>query len=322
MKIRKVSFLFHFILSAILLGCSTSIRPAKITGNHQEISTSESSATILPSQAREPTGTLIPTEYKTPTVVSTSINIVPTWTPLPTVPLDQYQDFMVKLLEDNRGCKLPCLWGITPGETSWEETKQFFDSFATTGWSPDHNAGFAFVSPPYDIDYIDKLGYEFYVSDGVIMSISTVNHHFPQIDAWYSLPGILQNLGEPDQVSIYTDGKNRAGIRHSGLILFYAEYGAIIESTSFSEVNAYGDEIKMCPWGLGNYMNTWAVDLGLTYEDAVELYVDNADHGLPNPRPLHEVTDIDTQIFFETFREPDNKACITTYLKYWPTFNK
>jgi hypothetical protein len=76
-----------------------------------------------------PTPTYLSTEETT--ALPTTINqILPTLTPLPALSVEEAQAFVDELLETNHGCDLPCWWGITPGETTWEEAYQFFASFA------------------------------------------------------------------------------------------------------------------------------------------------------------------------------------------------
>lgn len=320
MKNRSIYFLSSFVIFTILLGCIKTNNLEEVTINFPVITVTESLKTDFPSKTQELTGTLIPTESKTPIVFSSPTKSLPTWTPFPTIPTEENQEYVSGLLEDNGGCKLPCLWGIMPGETTWRETRQFFDSFARTSSLDQY--GYGYVEPPFESEYINRLSFHFKVEDRLVVGISTYNWYFPQIQAWYYLPRVLQKHGEPDQVSIYTDGKNRAGSRPTGLILFYEDYGSMIEYVSFSEIRAKGEEIVICPEGTYNIMYLWTQGERITYEEAVERFVENVEQGLPMPRPLQEVSDMDPQTFYEVFKDPDNKPCLTTYLEYWPNFNK
>ncbi|MFT3893686.1 MAG: hypothetical protein QM730_18815 [Anaerolineales bacterium] len=69
-------------------------------------------------------------------ITSTSTLMIPTLTPtphptlsatqtiVPTLSTDEALQQIKELYKDNGGCDLPCWWGIVPGETTWEQTKQ------------------------------------------------------------------------------------------------------------------------------------------------------------------------------------------------------
>jgi len=320
MKNRNIYFLSSFFIFTILAGCIRTNNLEEIIINYPVKTVTESSKTDFPSKTQEPTGTLIPTESKTPILFSSPTKLLPTWTPFPTIPTEEYQEYVSGLLEDNGGCKLPCLWGIMPGETTWRETRQFFNSFARTSSLDQY--GYAYVEPPFESEHIDRFSFNFAVEDRLVVGIKTYNWYFPQIQAWYYLPNLLQKHGEPDQVSIYTDGKNRTGSRPTGLILFYEDYGSIIEYVSFSEIMAKGEEIIICPEGTYNVMYLWPQGERITYEEALYGYMESENWNYPAPQKLEEVTNIDAEAFYEAFKALDNKPCLTTYLEYWPNFNK
>lgn len=74
------------------------------------------------------TSPLTPTPTQTKTLTPT-LTPTPTWTPLPTIPPDERLDAMLDLLYTNAGCRLPCWWGIIPGETSWTSARRFLQAF-------------------------------------------------------------------------------------------------------------------------------------------------------------------------------------------------
>jgi hypothetical protein len=62
---------------------------------------------------------------ETPTTF-TNIEIVEkTMTPVNLLSREQQ---LTQTYETNGGCKLPCYWGITPGETSWDVASMFVSS--------------------------------------------------------------------------------------------------------------------------------------------------------------------------------------------------
>jgi hypothetical protein len=262
----------------------------------------------------EPTPSIAPTATSSPT--ATSIIISPTWTPLPLVPTEDLQTFVSELLEDNTGCKLPCLWGIIPGETPWEEASQFLNTFAHTGYA-ENQAGFAAVRSPIGRgDESFTIQYSFLVTDGVITSIEFYN--WPELSSWHYLSKILNDYGPPDEVGLYTEGKQYTGSRISSLILFYADPGFMIEYVSFRKVEAVGDKVLFCPEGNYSFIYMWSKGLDYSFDEAITAYP--VVYESASPRPIGEVSNMDIQSFYHAFRDPNTNACIETDLAAWPHF--
>jgi hypothetical protein len=144
----------------------------------------------------------------------------PTHTPIfvPTLALEKQQEFY-EFLAQNGGCELPCLWGITPGETllddAFETILRFvvnpnFATYQVRGIEPrnaySHNV--TVISPVY-LDNslnIDSKGQStvrglristFSTKDGY--SVFLQKEHFEK----YSLLYVLERFGVPD--AIYMD---------------------------------------------------------------------------------------------------------------------
>jgi hypothetical protein len=108
-------------ISLILIGCiSENIPREKYAASTVIIP----SSTLLPTE----TLTLIPTETKTSVPTSTFIIPTPTLylTPLPTL---SFYKTAYLLYEANNICSLPCWWGISPGISTWTESKQWIEHF-------------------------------------------------------------------------------------------------------------------------------------------------------------------------------------------------
>ena len=79
----------------------------------------------------KPSVTLTPTKYRTASqTTSPRPTKIPTLKPLPTLTTQEALLKVEDLFLHNGGCELPCWWGITPGETTWQSTQQFLASFA------------------------------------------------------------------------------------------------------------------------------------------------------------------------------------------------
>ena len=114
-----ITIVFFFIIgcqSDILLDSTTgasTVLPLKSPGVSTNQPTSTSSGEI----------TSVPEIIKSPTALFTSVTtvVVPTYTPFSTLSPSGSISLVLELLQNNPSCLLPCWWGITPGETSWQD---------------------------------------------------------------------------------------------------------------------------------------------------------------------------------------------------------
>src|SRR3990172_6047576 len=81
--------------------------------------------TILPPEAALAEQTLMPLPAATlgPT-------LTPVWTPRPTLAEAEAAQALRDLIMTNGGCGLPCVWGLTPGETTWRDAEAILLTFS------------------------------------------------------------------------------------------------------------------------------------------------------------------------------------------------
>jgi hypothetical protein len=131
--ILAVSIIYVLITS----GCEPKITNRQPVGSSVPALTL-SSPTVAP---RRPTATIplsltatselrIVTETASVTPITTATAVPPTLTPAPTLTTRQAQEMVLDLLKNNAGCELPCYWGITPGETTWQDALIYLASFS------------------------------------------------------------------------------------------------------------------------------------------------------------------------------------------------
>lgn len=115
MNKRVLTFIFIlFLLPGLVTGCNNKLSPDQ--------NNNAPTSTLVPS----PTHSLLPTMTKTSKTIAT---FVPS---LPPISKDE-------LIATNGNCKLPCFWGIQPGETKWSDLLRLFeqiDARGATGLSP------------------------------------------------------------------------------------------------------------------------------------------------------------------------------------------
>ena len=128
--IRRLVFGGLMILALFVSACETPPTSRARSEMPGAISTTAPYTKVAPSETATATSTATakPTRTSTPTATATNIR-TPTWTPLATLPAAEAAKFARDLYTNNAGCKLPCWWGATPGETQWNTTDQFLSSF-------------------------------------------------------------------------------------------------------------------------------------------------------------------------------------------------
>jgi hypothetical protein len=206
--------------------------------------TSAPSPTTMPRPTATPRPTLPPSPTPTPTQTPTATPL-----PFPTLEPEEMQAFIAEMLATNGGCELPCWWGITPGETRWDDMVRSFNERSVrveeNGWLDlKYQIGRRGDRPVYD----SALEVTFRREGDLVQGVTVRNnrHRGPSPDdftaLWqrYALQPMLSRHGAPSQVHLnLTVGAPSAGgagnfpdyrmwvtyeeqgiaIRYSGLVL-------------------------------------------------------------------------------------------------------
>ena len=148
------------------------------------------------------TDTPFPTETPPVTITSTA-TLAPLATPKPSLtPLPTSNDSGLairRLLINNGGCRLPCFWGITPGETTVDEFHQFVNQFPQEAKSLWEDKGLYtfFYTPPITTDIASTL---FFFHDEQFIQAVGIPHESAYLS--FPLTRLLSEYGMPDQVLI------------------------------------------------------------------------------------------------------------------------
>jgi hypothetical protein len=137
----------------------------------------------------------------------------PTPTPMPTAypTLDSQGrlNFVLNALKTNRGCALPCWWGITPGKTTWEE---MVNTFARQGIGLDVESNQLFLSIDNDKGYAEQAAdVTFAEQDGRVQNIDIDAEYYHVLaeakysEVWrnYTLDKVLTHYGIPTEVYLH-----------------------------------------------------------------------------------------------------------------------
>ena len=213
------------LMLLFLMGCSPKdiLPPAAVPETLEPTQTPTSAFTRTPA----PSPTTIPF---TATALPTPVTPVPTWLP------EEQETYLLDLIETNRDCKLPCLFGIQPGISTWEEIRSVESPFYFRDvYRPDDN-GFLYLHSHVQ-DKITHLDAAFSGSGPRIEHITAAAYIFLPGDPHYSpvmaragrgyfLPSILAEYGKPSRIRLYVQRPTLSNSRSlAEILLFYDQLG-------------------------------------------------------------------------------------------------
>lgn len=320
----------------IMSGCSMSTTPDSVV-TVTASPTFEIPTTQPPTSTHEPTLTNTPTSSptltktatasRTPTVTASPTNTA-TWTPVPTLHPDEALEEVLKLYADNGGCELPCWWGITPGETTWEATHQLLAPLGIIAEGASSRNGVVIFSTefivPKRINPRGYLGSAIWVKDGVVIAISLGGNRV--MDGFdYSLAGLLEMFGQPEEIWLEIHPKSSDDKPYYYLQLFYPTLGIKIGSQrGFAQVRE--DVITLCPAEFSDYSKVslgfllWSSTETVDFKEIDKVLLDDLIPWHPDKYQLLEdlTTDIDNAAFYETYVNPNTNDCFDVALDAVP----
>lgn len=286
----------------------------------------------------------------TPSPSPTATSQPPTETPLPTLSAEGMSKLILALMKDNGGCRLPCLWGMTPGKTDIQTLDEFMAQFYDVETSDDYFrvqdfndiGGFSLIFNESKIHvlvdfsyYEDRsgTGLEILAMFGYLMGeFGTTSEGaldlrpiygdalFTQTLQYYTLPSILAAYGLPEQVLLATwpDDPDRLDIKSwpFSLVLLYPAQGIFVEYVSIRE--RAGDHFVGCPAKSHIYLGVWDPENPLSFRKVVqkagsvinELNIDYF-------KPVEVATTMTLDEFYQTFKHAENTACLETPIDLW-----
>lgn len=350
MKIQFAFLLLSLLfLIVIFTGCVQS--PEKLA-TPSPVTTNFPVPSNPPTETMQPTLTLSPASTNTikPLSIPTVVPTLPTFTPtfISTLSVEDARQRLLDLLANNGGCQLPCLWGITPGKSSYLEAHSIMISLSGIAETVHPDS----ISPLYvDVEdnshpnkrVVDRLNTKLgddYGTDGIISSISfgalqeevtfDANGNWtekrPIFDsttfgkrvAYYSLAHVLTEQGVPASVMIQFNGASLYPDYALGLdiALIYPDQGIWV-NYKMPMQNRANAKVG-CPNGSAQ------VDMELFpsgNRNSFYAQLDQTNWGVTKGayKPLEEVTGMSVEKFYETFRNPTSDQCIQAPANLWPT---
>lgn len=265
--------------------------------------------TVSPLPSHTPTPTQAPTTR--PTAAATK-------TPVPTLTAEEAMEGVRDLFENNAGCRLPCWWGLIPGETEWIKAQNFLSPYAsgfyTTGsiYDPEYYME-AYIPTPSDI-LQSFLLQRYTIRQGIIgmieMDVGNIRNYY--------LHQFLNDYGPPLEVWLSTYSEPREDDLPFSMALFYGEQGIMIVYGNQADKEA--EKIVACfDYYLGAHLSLWSPDENLTFEEVAKQTITSGPPPQHEYLELGEVTGMDVMTFYEAFRNIDNTACLETPAELWPS---
>ena len=182
---------------------------------------------------RIPTSTLTSTPVASPTAIpftATPVTPVPTWRP------QEQEAYLLNLIETNNNCRLPCLFGIQPGISIWEEIRSVESPFYLRKvYLPDSNG---FLYPHFHVkDKIGHLDVAFSGTGHLVEHITADEYIFWRSDPryspamakatrGYSLPNFLDQYGMPSRILLQVQEQIESNSGNlAEILLFYDHLG-------------------------------------------------------------------------------------------------
>lgn len=273
-----------------------------------------------------PSFTPLPTD--TPTLTSAS-------TMIPTLPEEEARIKLLELLSDNGGCRLPCLWAVTLGKSTYQEAQDTLAPLASISGLTGFIREGGTVSPVYvegELEIYTAVGFLANPDNNIVYHISfNAEAHRPVEQGGYEnvfdseffgdkvstymLPHVLSEQGPPSSVSIATLGGplTRGGTGGFDILLLYPNHGILVNYTT--QMHLVGANVRGCPSNAHVEVKLYPPGHGDSFFELLE----QIDWSVKNNwyKPLEEVTSMSVGEFYEAFRKPTDK-CIETPANLWP----
>ncbi len=327
------------LLTILLVGCmklsERTVTPS-IVAPTLLIAEALETGTVTPMLTHSPDGTSTVTSISTHSPTGT---LTPSFTvqTIPTLTTEDAYKKLLDLLENNGGCRLPCLWGIIPAKSTSNDAMSIL--FPLSGI-----AGINSFSPN-----IGTINLRLTLEDGLNINISVVylskNNIVNQIAfsseayherkgglgldsifnstifgdklRFYMLPNILSEFGRPSSVMITSlaqpPSQSRGGdIGYFRVLLLYPEQGILIHY--ITQINNIGQNVVGC-------LTNAHVELDIYPPGVGGVFFQNIDPSTQediknNYKPIEDVTTLTMEDFYQAFRQPTDK-CIETPANLW-----
>lgn len=255
-----------------------------------------------------------------------------TITALPTYSSEIAAEQFTMWFNQDKNCKLPCIIGITPGETSFADAANIISQYGINTYITIEGKEISTTTyfPNFENE-IHRVDLSFYKSsEGVISRIrilggvkpqnGNANYEEPQYQRFWHrffIPEILNTYGNPQFIYLDTTLQS-AHLETSypfALWLVYPQYGFYLRYEGWNSKNK--DIIVICPNQSEIEIRIW----DKKYFDHDFFLKDDSVLAKPfalGPQPIETVTSFTKDTFIEKFRTSNVDTCFETPAANWP----
>jgi hypothetical protein len=312
--------LIILVLLLSVIGCNTqsSTVPSAIH-TKQSISPTKFIVTELAASTISPT-TAIPAQTLSPqlTVVRSATfiaTLTPTWAPILTLSKNQANARIYRLLENNGDCKLPCWFGIIPGVTSWREARNLLQPFSEVDNQDPYEVVIGtkvYQGSSHTITFPlpegKKMGGAYIADLDGIISLIRVGEHTTAIGK-FNLSSLLTEYGKPDQVFVDSTIHVPYTPFPFEILLYYQDQNILAKFNL--DGKRQQESICAYPQDKGPQLWLWSNESKFELsQGAFPEWVLGTDE--EKPLLIDQVTDLNTDSFYQTFKNSKYSGSICT----------
>jgi hypothetical protein len=264
--------------------------------------------------------TMMPTRKISTFTPTISPSLTSTTTPISTIPPDKANEYVLQMLRTNGNCEFPCWWGISPGISSWDGTRNLLAPIASVIADFPKNNG----NVKYEVDLPDPEGRSwnkqliaaFYVNQSGIIDIMSAPVE------QNSLQDLIKKYGIPTEAWVSFIGDFPGDPVEYFLALYYPKDGIMaIRGGSGHKISLGNmDFLRMCSDEFGKYSQLllWSPKDTRTFYD-IAFAVDLARSGDIGFGRIGDVSELDENEFANKLLSTTNFCFETPYDK-WPIY--
>ena len=271
---------------------------------------SSATPTRMPSQTKTPTRTITPTA-------------VPTQTLPPTLSVIEQKYYLFELLKTNANCRLPCWWGILPGETSWETAYPILGHIGSRIYNTPFSDGTVSHSISVDLEGPVYNNFNFNSKNNQVEYIYIrMEGYYNPAEAkkyWrsYSPKQMILDYGQPTRILTMVFGSENGTVFYY-LLLFYDDQGIMAFYRGTARQSVLNNELtyRVCP--VWEYP-TWLPHLKLYLQSPDSLIpLEELAHLSSDPKPLEMISQTTVEEFTTNVLTGENPPCFETLQSIWP----
>jgi len=336
---KKKTIIANLLLGLLIFGC----QPSTTMPTHSPNTIATFPAKLAPTASVIASITIIPTASQTPEPL--------TPTPLPTISAGTTKESLTQFVQENGGCQLPCVLGLTPGLSDKMMGQGFVHDFQDNanglknkvnilGSTKNNQGGILLMF--IDSDKSVSITLDYFLDGNTINQILLSGSssqtlegggakkqfglpYFDTLLSAFTLPQILATYGLPSQILVrpfpdYVGHPSPPAQYTFAFILLYPDKGFLVEYISERlEQNGFFVGCRTKPYSLN--LSAWDPNEPLTLLEAVQNLSGLegiSDQNAEAFKPMEDVTALSTKDFYEIFKNANSEACIKTPKELWP----